>query len=255
MEDPNTLFLGKDLRIFDKLDSTNAHLQDLIKSKQAAEGTVVWALEQTQGRGQMGTQWNSPAQVNLYFSILLCPRFLPVPKQFYLSKIAALALTETCRSLGVNEPFVKWPNDLLIQGKKAGGILIENQVRKSLLDHSIIGVGLNINQKVFPENLTHAHSLGLALGKELDLYQVLKIVLKHFESFYLQLKAAKWDHIDQAYLQSLYGYGQPISFTTNSGENCTATLMGVSPEGKILFSDNGKLKRYGFKEIRFNIYS
>jgi BirA family transcriptional regulator, biotin operon repressor / biotin---[acetyl-CoA-carboxylase] ligase len=164
--------IGKELIWLQKTDSTNQYLQDMLKKSKMPEGTMVIADEQTEGRGQRGNHWESSTGENLTFSFIIYPDFLELTNQFMLSKIIALALFDLL--IGYNENVkIKWPNDIYIGKKKIAGILLENVIKGTKISNTIVGIGLNINQKIFPEALPFASSLSLETGYDYKLPTIL----------------------------------------------------------------------------------
>ncbi|MBF0462170.1 MAG: biotin--[acetyl-CoA-carboxylase] ligase [Magnetococcales bacterium] len=138
-----SLFRSDRYHFFPVLASTNQQAAQLAQAG-AAEGTVVVADQQTQGRGRLGRQWSSPAGVNLYCSVVLRPTLLPRDAA-QLTLLAGVALAHTLTEWGVAGVLIKWPNDLLLQGRKAAGILTEMRTDRSGIQHVIVGIGLNVN--------------------------------------------------------------------------------------------------------------
>jgi len=216
----NTLFIGKVYLQFDELSSTNDHAAELIapaglsagqthtKSK-PAEGTVVRADRQSAGRGQFGSRWESAAGKNLTFSVILYPSWLEIGAQFQLGMAVALAVQDTIGSLATSEiPVrIKWPNDLYIGVRKTAGILIQNTLAGSVLQSSIVGIGLNINQLEFDPALPNPTSLALSFGTAFDPDLVAERLFECLERRYLQLKAGQSAQIRTAYEGLLYRKG------------------------------------------------
>jgi BirA family biotin operon repressor/biotin-[acetyl-CoA-carboxylase] ligase len=134
--------VGRQIYLFGEVDSTNARLRRLVRAG-ARPGTVVLAESQSAGRGRLGQTWFSPPGVNLYASVLLQPTLraeeLPV-----FSLVASLALSDALRDLGL-APGIKWPNDVLLDGRKVAGSLLEAGVRNGIVEHVIVGIGVNLN--------------------------------------------------------------------------------------------------------------
>ena len=157
----DTLFTGHNLIELSDCPSVNSHAIELLKSVNLAEGTVIFTTNQTAGRGQRGARWYSDTGKNVTMSLILFPRFLDLKDSFQLSKIVSLGVYDF---LSVNLPKavnikIKWPNDIVADGKKICGILIENILRDNRLNASIIGIGLNVNQEFFPEEIPNAISM------------------------------------------------------------------------------------------------
>jgi BirA family biotin operon repressor/biotin-[acetyl-CoA-carboxylase] ligase len=135
--------LGGKIHYFTQIDSTNAHARRLAE-RGAPEGVVVVADAQTQGRGRLGRRWISPPHTNLYLSVILRPQLSPVHAP-QVTLMAAVALAETIESFVSVSPTIKWPNDILVQGKKLAGILTELSCGPDCVDFVILGIGVNIN--------------------------------------------------------------------------------------------------------------
>ena len=137
MRNKNTLFIGKVFQHFASLESTNQYAVDLISKSKPIEGTVISTFNQTKGRGQIGSTWESAIGKNITLSVILYPSFLPIQKQFYLNQIVALAVKDLLQAYTSKVVQVKWPNDVYIHEHKTAGILIQNSVsgKKSRLYH------------------------------------------------------------------------------------------------------------------------
>jgi BirA family biotin operon repressor/biotin-[acetyl-CoA-carboxylase] ligase len=243
-----TLFTGQQLILRDVVDSTNNYAASLVQSDNIPEGAVIMAREQTMGRGQRGTQWQSVAGENLTFSLVYYPRFLAAQDQFMLSRICALALLETLLSMEV-QASIKWPNDLLVNGKKICGVLIENGIQGDRLSSAVIGIGLNVNQLVFPGGIS-ATSLALERKAQFDLIHVLGSFCERMEKWYLLLRQGKNELICKQYLQCLMNFRE-WSWFQKEENPFKAMITDVNREGKLeLMLENGEIQTFGLKEIR-----
>lgn len=243
-----TLFTGQQLILRDVVDSTNNYAASLVQSDNIPEGAVIMAREQTMGRGQRGTQWQSVAGENLTFSLVYYPRFLMAQDQFMLSRICALALLETFMSLEI-QAIIKWPNDLLVNGKKICGVLIENSLQGERLSSAVIGIGLNVNQLVFPDGIS-ATSVALERHVQMDLFQVLGSFCERLEKWYLLLRQGKHELICTQYLQCLLHFREWSSFQKEDTA-FRAMITDVTREGKLeLTLESGEKQLFGLKEIR-----
>ena len=255
----NTLFIGKVYHRFGELPSTNDYAAELVAKSTPPEGTVVRADSQTAGRGQFGSRWESAAGQNLTFSIVLYPNWLEIGAQFYLSMAVALSLHDTVhpRSLGAGclpstEIKIKWPNDLYIGDRKAGGILIQNALSGQFLQSSIIGIGLNVNQLEFDASLPNPTSPALAFGRDLDLEAVFDRLLDCLEHRYLQLKSGRRAEIKAGYEEHLYRWGSPSRFARAGGAEFTGVIQGVGTDGRLrVENEAGQEEVFDLKEVRF----
>jgi BirA family biotin operon repressor/biotin-[acetyl-CoA-carboxylase] ligase len=181
-----TRFLGKPLHFFATLDSTNTYAAGLARDG-APEGTVVIADAQSGGKGRLGRTWLSPPQVNLYLSAILRPS-VPASVAPQLNLLAAVAVADTIAE-GCNlKPAIKWPNDVLVGGKKVGGILAEMQTVTGALQAVVLGIGVNLNapREAFPAELRDkATSLLLAGGRTIDRGAFTESLLTHLEKSYV----------------------------------------------------------------------
>lgn len=232
------------------------------------EGTVVITANQTAGRGQRGNTWIVEPGKNLTFSLLLKPTFLKVEEQFFLTIIISLAITDVLnktRSHSPEElnktqsPFspgeevgdevkIKWPNDILINEKKICGILIENSLSQSGIQQTIVGIGLNVNQKSF--SISTATSLYLVLGKEQELNSILNPLLENIEKRYLQLRNRKFAELKAEYLNRLFGKGEVRNFLIEEKQTI-GKLLGVDELGRLVVEMNNQTYLFNNKEISF----
>jgi BirA family biotin operon repressor/biotin-[acetyl-CoA-carboxylase] ligase len=248
----DTQFTGQYLIYEPEIPSTNRLAQELLAVRTLPEGTVIQAGHQPAGRGQQGSHWEvSPGQ-NLTLSVIYYPRQLPAAQLFRLSKAVALALRATAAYfLPGQEVLVKWPNDLLIGRRKAAGILIENQLAGAFLRHSIIGIGLNVNQTRFPAALeSRATSLAQVAGHEFPLEGVRARLFQELEAHYLALRQGREAYLDQAYLQHLYGYQETVPLLVE-GQRCELPVMGVDGRGRLVLEQGGKLSYHEMKTVTF----
>ena len=248
------LFVGQNLVVLKQVDSTNTYLKNILSnSKPVTEGTVIMAEDQYAGRGQQQNSWHTEAGKNLTFSLLLKPSFLQVSQQFELNRIVSLGVANALANAANDDVLIKWPNDIYWRDKKLGGILIENIVQGSRIKNSVIGIGLNINQESFQPDVPNPVSLKQILHKDYDLHLLLSDICSYIEAFYLQMKAGHFAPIKAQYLQKLYWFNQPGTFS-DGVVDFTGTITGVTDEGLLLLNVDGKERSYNFKEIKFLIH-
>lgn len=245
----NTLFVGQQYIKLEQVDSTNRYAQDMAKNGLLHEGAVISTNFQYSGKGQRGSSWQTVTGKNITLSIYLKPRFLKPQQQFLLSQCIALAVYDCISNYCKTNLFIKWPNDIIINDKKAAGILIENSIKKNVIDFSIIGIGLNINQTEF-KNLPQATSLKIQCGKELNLDEVTMILCQCIEKRYLQLKKDNTS-IHKAYIEHLYRFNTKANYV-HQDEIISARIMDVQADGKlILQKENDEKLICDLKEIEF----
>ena len=249
------------LRHLREVPSTNSWMLDsLAHGAEMLDGTVVYTLRQTAGRGQMGNSWESEPDLNISFSMLLCPTFLPIRRQFVLSQLCCLSIVEALDELAARQGItphlsVKWPNDIYAGDNKLGGILIENRLMGSTLCQCVLGVGINVQQQTWTGNAPNPVSL-LQLGISATPLEVLKLVTARIDAAYQQLRAdteATTAQIQQRYLSRLYRRdGYYTYYDPERQQTFTARIDGVAPEGPIILAlPDGEQRRYWFKEVRF----
>jgi len=234
----------------DATGSTNTFIRDLLKETKLDDYTVVWTDYQYAGRGQRERSWHSEKGKNLIISILKLHNGLGVQAQFDINRAVSLAILQTLSELNIPDLKVKWPNDILSGDAKLCGILIENSIKGSKLKHSIIGIGLNVNQIQF-EGLPNACSLtqisGETYDRDLLLYQLVSAVKAELDLNDGQELAGQ----KERYENYLYRRGQTVSFEHASGI-FDATVEGVTDSGKLkLALQNGKSACYAKGEIRW----
>ncbi|MBS1528323.1 MAG: biotin--[acetyl-CoA-carboxylase] ligase [Bacteroidetes bacterium] len=245
------LFVGQNLITIQQVDSTNNFLKELLsKSEPLPEGTVIMAERQYAGRGQQQNRWHSEPGKNLTFSILLKPAFLPVSQQFDLTRAISLGVVEALQPILGDKLSIKWPNDIYYDGKKLGGMLIENILHGNNIKNSIIGIGLNINQQVFPLEVPNAVSLRQILQRDYDLKALLSDICKNIEAAYLSLRSGHFGEIRHTYLERLYRLGETKRFRANGAE-FEGIIENVRPEGTLVLRRGEESLEFSTKEIEF----
>jgi len=204
---------------------------------------VVWADYQTAGRGQGTNRWESERGKNLTFSILLHPVDLPANRQFLLSMQVSLAICEAL-SEHIGDLSIKWPNDIYWRNAKIAGILIENSLQSSVIRDSIVGVGLNVNQRQFMSDAPNPISLWQICEHETDREQLLKDILAALDRLLGQ-------EVRERYLSMLYRRKGFHPYVDKDGA-FMAELEDVEDDGHLLLcDDSGAHRRYAFKEVTF----
>lgn len=237
--------------VLGETDSTNLELWRRIdRGEVLPEGFVLWAGMQTAGRGQAGTKWYGEANKNLSFSVILKPGFLPPSKLFMLNKCIALGIRAALEDLTDDSGFsIKWPNDILWQKGKIAGTLIENRIQGQTFELTVAGIGININQTVFPAAIPNPTSLALISGREYDIAECLGQVFHQLITYYRYLKEGKETLINKAYMEQLLGLGEWMHFR-HQDKNIKAMICGVNEYGKlILKNEDHQYSEHGMKEV------
>jgi BirA family biotin operon repressor/biotin-[acetyl-CoA-carboxylase] ligase len=221
---------AKKIHHFFRVDSTNRVALDLGYAGEP-EGTVILAEEQTAGRGRMGRSWHSERASGIYVTLLLRPTISPVqaPLLTMMAGLSAYAAIQEQTGLQLD---VKWPNDLIMNGKKLGGILTEMHAEPNLVRFLIVGIGLNVNQKEFPAELDSiATSLRAESGKNQSRLELLARLLRGFESDYNRFLRDGSNSVTKRFAQvSSYARGKKVR-VTNGSESYVGVTAGLRPEG------------------------
>lgn len=247
---PKTLFIGKNVIYLPSCHSTNDIAAEIIQKGEAYDGTVVITSHQTAGRGQRGNLWEALPDQNLTFSIILKPSFILPINQFQLNIAISLGINDFLQSFLLPDTRIKWPNDIYVQNKKLGGVLIESSLIGSKLNHSIVGIGLNINQLTF-EN-PNATSLAQLTTKQFpDLSSLLEKLLETIEKRYIQLRQGETANQRTDYLRRLFRINEWHQFIVKE-KSIEAKICGISPYGLLLLEHPlGEQFAYDLKEITY----
>lgn len=199
----NTDFIGQEIHYYTATTSTNALAKELA-SRGAKEGTLFIAEEQTEGRGRMGRDWLSPAGKNILISLILRPYLSPIQIS-YITMITSLSVAKTIRSLTPLEAGIKWPNDIMIRGRKVGGILTEFSAEQDQVIYVVVGIGVNVNfdPTIYPEIADTATSIYLELGQQFPRLKFLLVLLQELEKGYKELQAGRGSFILKEWRDSL----------------------------------------------------
>lgn len=236
-----TAMIGKNIQYFKETESTNIIARGIAKSVE--EGTVVIAESQTGGRGRLGRKWISP-EGGIWLSIILKPRIQPL----YASRITLLAgvsVAKAIRALGLPAK-IKWPNDVLINGKKVCGILTEIEAEIDLIDYCVVGIGIdaNIDTETFPEEARDSStSLKRELGHEINRVEFVQRLLEEFEALYQRFQKDDFSSILEEWRNMSATIGEWVKISTQT-KTIYGEAIGVDNEGAlILETGEGKLEK------------
>jgi BirA family biotin operon repressor/biotin-[acetyl-CoA-carboxylase] ligase len=246
----NTLFVGKNLIYVPVCHSTNTIALDLSQKAAPPEGTLVITDHQQAGRGQRGNGWEAEPHKNLHFSIILKPTFLAIADQFLLNQCISLAVVDCLDEQLSLDAKIKWPNDIFIDNKKVGGILIENSLSRDILQQSVIGIGLNVNQQQF--EAVNAISLLLITKQYFSLTGMLEQLLEKIESRYLQLKRGERSTIERDYLQQLFRMNETHRYVADKIE-FEGEIVGVDNRGRLIIKTRSEERYFDLKQVKFVI--
>ncbi len=252
----HTKWLGHNIRYFEVVDSTNAQAKRIAESTDRADwhGTVVVADTQTAGRGRRGRTWSSPCGTGLFFSILIKPEIEPGNASM-LTLVKGMATVKGIAEVTGMQPQIKWPNDVVINGRKMVGILTEMSAQIDYVNHIVVGTGINVHQEEFPEEIAQtATSLKLELqrqGKEeqISRAQLLGAVLTHFERYYeIFLKTQDLSALMEEYNDMLVNCGRSVRVLDPLGEY-EGTALGIDERGQLLVERDGEISKISSGEV------
>jgi len=221
------------------VDSTNNYARQQIHAGLAQHGMVVFSHEQLSGRGQRGRVWASEKDMNITLSMVIKPEQLLLNQQFQLSACITVAVLEFFTKYAENKTSIKWPNDLYWQDRKAGGILIESIVNsqeaeiKGKWNWAIAGIGLNINQTIFPDYLPNPVSLKQITGSDFKVVDLAKELCGMVEHRFNELTSAGFENIFSIYNRNLYKLNEKVKLKKET-RVFEAVIKGVSCAGKLI---------------------
>jgi len=231
-------------------DSTNLYLRKLLNNNDLPNFFCVSADFQTSGRGQKDTTWESNRGENLLFSFLIHSEKIPLNQQFLLSEIVSIGICNALKYIGL-ETKIKWANDIYFNNKKLAGILIETIIASGKMKYAIVGVGLNVNQTMFSENLPNAVSLQQILGKKFDCQVILENILIEISKLFINFDIKNSENLQKKYFELLYRNSGYHLFEEKD-EKFYAKILSVATDGCLkLLTNNNLEKVFYFKEVKF----
>jgi BirA family transcriptional regulator, biotin operon repressor / biotin---[acetyl-CoA-carboxylase] ligase len=235
-----------------KVDSTNLYAENLLKAGTLEEGTIIWAKEQTAGRGQGTNRWESEPKKNLTFTWVLFPQFLEPGKQFLLNQTISLGVFDFIRNFNLKGVLaIKWPNDIYLEYNKMGGILINNIISGNIFTTSIIGIGLNINQMRFVKEVPNPVSLKQVLGYEVSLQAGLEKLVNNLDKRYNELRSGAYETLETDYRRHLLGYQQWRKFKVGN-RMFEGKIEGVDEHGHlVVISRESEVAHFMHGEIEY----
>ena len=228
-------------------DSTNRYLKDLVHSEAVLPNYLtVFTPVQTAGVGQYGAKWQSEPNTNLTFSTLFIPKNLTIERAFILNMLVPLAVVKVLKAQNIAaEIKIKWPNDIIIERKKVGGILIENIVQGQQIVKSVIGIGLNVNQRDF-SGLPKASSLANITGRVFKVKKLLKEVMNALE----EVSTTSFEQVYEEYQEYLFQRGKVAAFRPKTGKDFMGIIRGVTPNGALIVAtETEEIKQFQLKEV------
>lgn len=243
-----TEVLGQDIYYKEEIDSTNNQAKVLAREG-AKEGHLVIAEHQSQGKGRLGRSWQSPSGTGIWMSLILRPHILPRDAS-QLTLIAGLSMCEVIQEVTGLEARIKWPNDIVVNGKKVCGILTEMSAEMESINYIILGIGVNVNMAYFPEELPYASSLAIEGKKEYSRKAIIKAFLEKFEIDYKAYKKQPdLTPIMERYEKNCITLNRKVKLLV-SNEEVIAKATGISNEGELLVTlEDGTMKVVSSGEV------
>ncbi len=236
--------LGRHIHHEESVDSTQK-IAHRLAYEGAPEGTIVIAEEQLSGRGRMDRRWHSPKSTGVWMSVILRPN-IPPPMAPQLTLISAVAVVQAIEELTGLTPQIKWPNDILMNGKKVTGILTELQADADRIISIIIGIGINVNQQLddYPEDIKNiATSLSIEKGEKLSRAELIKILLGKLETLYKLYLDKGFYPIKLLWESYAVSIGKSLTARTITG-SIYGKALGITDDGVLMIEDSGGKLHY-----------
>lgn len=228
-----TKWAGRVLHYLPEVTSTNLYIKDLAKEG-APEGTLAAADIQTQGRGRLGRSWTTEPGSNIAMSLLLRPEISP-DRVSMVTLVMGLAVASACQKLYDLPVGIKWPNDVVVNGKKLCGILTEMQMKEMAVEYVVIGTGINVNTKAFPQEICQtATSLLLELGEETSRGELMAECMNDFEKYYEAfLQTEDLSLLQEQYNKLLLNRNRMVR-VLEPGNEYSGMALGINKDGELL---------------------
>ncbi|MES2430447.1 MAG: biotin--[acetyl-CoA-carboxylase] ligase [Bacteroidota bacterium] len=228
--------LSDQFHILPSVDSTNNYAMAKAHAGMAKSGDCYFTPLQINGKGQMGKQWLSGENENIALSIVVAPDGLKIPDQFYLSAVVSIACLDFFTAYAGDETKIKWPNDIYWRDRKAGGILIENVFKGKDWLWSVIGIGLNLNQGAFDDQLKNPVSLKQITGKNFDTVELARQLHLKVYNAIIELKANSFETVLERYNSLLFKLNERVKLKKGTAVFETV-IKGVNEQGQLLTMD------------------
>ena len=247
----NTKWIGKRTFFYDRIDSTNLEAKRLAEEG-CENGTLIIAEYQEAGRGRRGRSWESPAETTILMSLLLRPQIDP-NRASMITLVSALAVSKAITKLTGQPADIKWPNDIVMNGKKVCGILTEMNVKQDGIDYIVVGIGINVNTEEFPEEIQDmATSIRMETGRQINREKLIEAVWAYFEEAYeIYLKTQDLQNLAEDYNTRLVNRNQQVRIL-DPKEPFKGEARGITPFGELIVDteDGRKLVSSGEVSVR-----
>ena len=239
----NTKIFGKSIEYFRLTSSTMDEAQYLVE-KDCPHGLLVVSEEQTSGRGRQKRKWLSPQGLNIYASLVYKPNGMSAVKSIALMFAASVAIVEALSDVGIDNASIKWPNDVMVNGKKVAGVLLETKSESGILKSAIIGFGINANMESIPEELSDsATSVMIEANEKIDRAMLLSNILYYIENMVLLIEEGKDDKVLELWKKYDMTIGKRVRIISSDGE-FEGLAEGIDEQGFLIVkNDNGQQKK------------
>jgi BirA family biotin operon repressor/biotin-[acetyl-CoA-carboxylase] ligase len=231
--------IGEPFFELSEVDSSNNYAMQRVQAHLAGHGATWFAHYQNAGKGQRGKQWNAEPGQNIMMSCVLEPNTLSIDNQFVLNAAVALGCFDFFNKYAIDNTSIKWPNDIYWGDRKAGGILIENVLNGENWRFSVVGIGLNINQTLFPKTLRNPVSLKQITGKTFNVIALAKELCGNLDSRWKQLLVTPFEKLLAEYSSHLYKINEPAFFKKENAV-FNAIVKGVNKKGELLIETDSE---------------
>lgn len=243
----NTDIIGKNILFFEKIDSTNIYAKKLAKEG-VFEGCVVVADVQEKGRGRKDRSWSSP-EGGLWFSVILYPR-IPPENAMIITMAASLSVVEAIIKNTGSKPVIKWPNDVLVNGKKICGILTELDAEMDQINYAVIGIGINVNNSISKELYDIATSLKIQMKKNCSRVELLADILNNFDKNYSYIKSGDFKFIRDAWFLHANIIGKKIQVNREK-DRMVGVVSDIDESGCLILKTDIGLQRIVTGDVKF----
>ncbi len=225
---------------------------ELLSQKKQIEGTIIVAKSQSAGRGQLNNKWESEPNKNISLTAIFYPTFLSVANHFLLNQAMALGVYDFIQFYVKKQVKIKWSNDIYVENKKIAGILIQNSLQGATLQHSVVGIGININQILFQSDAPNPTSFAMEMGEVFDLEKLIEKLCKCLENRYLQLRNQHFLQLKLDYAKVLFRRDEWHKYERCAdGEHFLGKIEGVKDSGHLIMQTNRGFELFDLIEIKF----
>jgi len=240
--------IGSNIIFLPEADSTNNYIAKLVSEGNISHGTVILAEKQTAGRGQRGNTWQTATENQFTVSIYLSTAFLSVHHAPYLNKALAVGVAQAVKAVLGEAVRLKWPNDILVNDKKLGGILIEGNIKNQSLEYVIFGLGINLKKETAVEKSTSLQDFGL----ECSPFEFLTLLLPKIQMQFELCQQFAFKEIQKQYLDFLWRLNEDQVIVNQENELFMGRIIDVDETGSVIIQSNEGISTFGLQEVKFS---